>query len=488
MMRGEGVCEGEGDVGGRGGEAAEMSERRSLFPPLCQYHLARARSIIMMDDDTRRYLLRTAIQVAGSVTAAVLSAVALRFFLLDRMLEAVNPQVPPDGDGGDGGAPGGASSSSPLAGLAGRLNRYEQALAGDLVAPEDVDASLADVGGLRDQVRDIVERVIFPLTHPSLFSHSKVLRLPTGILLHGPPGTGKTLLAKAIAKETSANFLSVSASSLLSKWYGESPKLVQALFSLATKLSPCIIFVDEIDGLLGARDQEGNGYSVAVKTHFLQSWEGLTTGSRQPSAASLSSSSSSSSSSPSHAHAAPAASWVLVIGATNRPWALDPAVLRRMPRQIHVGLPDASARADILRVLLRGERVEDGLLVAAAAATTTAGKGGGGGGGLSQVAALTRGFSGSDLRELVREAAMAPVRETLDALESEASSSRRWEGAALLHSTTNKTAPGELRPIRLRDLLAAARTVRPATAAAGGSGGGPRGDEEEAGVVVDAVD
>jgi SpoVK/Ycf46/Vps4 family AAA+-type ATPase len=159
-----------------------------------------------------------------------------------------------------------------------------------------------------------------------------------------------------------------------------------------------------------------------------------------------------------------------------------------MPRQIHVGLPDASARADILRVLLRGERVEDGLLVAAAAATTTAGKGGGGGGGLSQVAALTRGFSGSDLRELVREAAMAPVRETLDALESEASSSRRWEGAALLHSTTNKTAPGELRPIRLRDLLAAARTVRPATAAAGGSGGGPRGDEEEAGVVVDAVD
>jgi SpoVK/Ycf46/Vps4 family AAA+-type ATPase len=479
------VCEG-GREGGGGG-SRNVGSVGAFSPRLCVNITSRARNFIMMDDDTRRYLLRTAIQVAGSVTAAVISAVALRFFLLDRMLEAVNPQVPPDGDGGDGGAPGGASSSSPLAGLAGRLNRYEQALAGDLVAPEDVDASLADVGGLRDQVRDIVERVIFPLTHPSLFSHSKVLRLPTGILLHGPPGTGKTLLAKAIAKETSANFLSVSASSLLSKWYGESPKLVQALFSLATKLSPCIIFVDEIDGLLGARDQEGNGYSVAVKTHFLQSWEGLTTGSRQPSAASLSSSSSPS---PSHAHAAPAASWVLVIGATNRPWALDPAVLRRMPRQIHVGLPDASARADILRVLLRGERVEDGLLAAAAAAATTAGKGGGGGGGLSQVAALTRGFSGSDLRELVREAAMAPVRETLDALESEASSSRRWEGAALLHSTTIKTAPGELRPIRLRDLLAAARTVRPATAAAGGSGGGPRGDEdeEEAGVVVDAVD
>ena len=205
------------------------------------------------------------------------------------------------------------------------------------------------------------------------------------MLLYGPPGTGKTLLAKAIAKECGASFINVNLATIMSKYVGDSEKMVQAVFSLANKLSPCIIFVDEMDGFLSRRSEGSNDPAVTdkVKTLFMALWDGIASASSRATA---------------HQGEDAEKAWVLVIGATNRPHALDTAILRRMPRQIQVGLPSAAGRRKILQVLLKGESVAPS------------------GPGASQldlgaVAAATNQYSGSDLKELCRAAALRPIRE-----------------------------------------------------------------------------
>jgi SpoVK/Ycf46/Vps4 family AAA+-type ATPase len=166
-----------------------------------------------------------------------------------------------------------------------------------------------------------------------------------------------------------------------SKWFGETPKLVEAIFSLARKRSPCVVFVDEIDGVLSARNDNDMAHVNTMKTKFMECWDGL----RTPTV--------------SNGESKPInddsqnKNWVLVIGATNKPWILDPAVLRRMPRQIFVGLPDAKAREAILRVILKNEKVEENIDLARIAR------------------AAENGYSGSDLKEVVRAAALIPIRE-----------------------------------------------------------------------------
>ena len=251
--------------------------------------------------------------------------------------------------------------------------------------------------------------VILPLSRPDLFAHSAVAARPSGVLLYGPPGTGKTLLAKAIAKQADASFLAVNVATLQSKYFGETPKLVEALFSLARRRAPCVIFIDEIDGFLGTRHDMDQQHVNVMKTKFMENWDGL---SRAATAA------------------AAAGAWVLVIGATNKPWAVDPAILRRMPRQIYVGMPDAPARAAILRVLLRGERADAALDV-------------------DRVAAATEGYSGSDLKELVRAASMGPIR---DALRGERARPAPAAGAP---------PPPPPRGMRGEDFVAALDIVRP---------------------------
>jgi SpoVK/Ycf46/Vps4 family AAA+-type ATPase len=306
------------------------------------------------------------------------------------------------------------------------------------------DAGAEDVGGLDRQLAELREQVLYPLTHPHLYAHSAVARRPTGMLLYGPPGTGKTLLAKAVARATKAAFLNVNIAQLQSKWYGETPKLVSALFSLARKLAPCILFVDEIDGFLGRRRDAGIGggggqSAEATATNvFLSCWEGLTSG----------------------GGGGAGSEWVLVIGATNRPEALDAAVLRRMPRRIRVGMPDARARADILRVLVRRERVDAAGLD------------------LALVAARAPGFSGSDLREVVREAAMGPIRELI----------KREEGGGAGGAVADAEAATPPRALATSDLLLALACVHPSGArdvawAADGEGAeeGAEAGAEEAG-------
>ena len=128
----------------------------------------------------------------------------------------------------------------------GAYSKHERILLDDFVYADDVDTSFGDIGGLAGQIKEVEELVIFPLSHPHLYAHSSVAQRPTGVLLYGPPGTGKTMLARAIARTANANFLSLNVASMQSKWFGETPKMVEALFSLAHRNAPCVIFVDEV--------------------------------------------------------------------------------------------------------------------------------------------------------------------------------------------------------------------------------------------------
>eukprot|EP00252_Welwitschia_mirabilis_P027239 TRINITY_DN929_c0_g1_i1.p1 TRINITY_DN929_c0_g1~~TRINITY_DN929_c0_g1_i1.p1 ORF type:complete len:385 (-),score=79.27 TRINITY_DN929_c0_g1_i1:282-1436(-) len=249
-----------------------------------------------------------------------------------------------------------------------KRDAHEDIIACDVINPDDIDVTFDSVGGLEGIKQDLHEMVILPLQRPNLFTRGKLLSPQKGILLYGPPGTGKTMLAKAIAKEARAAFINVKLSTLMSKWFGESQKLVSALFSLAYKLQPSIIFIDEVEGFLGHRHSGECEASATIKTEFMSLWDGLTTDQNAR---------------------------VMVIGATNRPEELDDAIIRRLPKAIEVGLPNCEERAKILKVILRDEDVDDDI-------------------DYNHLASLCEGYSGSDLKELCKRAAYIPIRELLE--------------------------------------------------------------------------
>lgn len=293
------------------------------------------------------------------------------------------------------------------------LSSAEEALLYDIVFPEDISASFHSIGGLGDVKESVKEIIVYPLLYPDVFRPPRsagsssgaaaLLAPPKGVLLYGPPGTGKTLLAKALAKESGAVFLALSPSSLLSKWLGETEQIARAVFTLARRVQPTIVFIDEIDGLFRERQSSEHEAHKNLKAEFMQLWDGLSTDDAD-------------------------GSQVVVLGATNRPYDVDPAILRRMPRAFEVGLPTTSERAAILRTMLAGVRVEVGFR-------------------FEDVAAVTQGYSGSDLKELCRAAMMQPVREAM----------RRARAAAF-----ERVAGGDrkdLRPLTVEDVLAARRNV-----------------------------
>ena len=204
------------------------------------------------------------------------------------------------------------------------------------------------------------------------------------MLLYGPPGTGKTLLAKALAKESHACFINVRSAALQSKWFGDAQKLVTAVFTLAWKIQPCIIFIDEIDSFLGTRKSNEHEAVTSMKTEFMSLWDGFITDNDAR---------------------------VMVLAATNRPWDIDEAILRRLPRAFEVPLPDARQRRRILSVLMRGEDVDETLWADDEDGDDEDGEGGSV---LAEVAAATEGYSGSDLNDLCKQAAMLPIHDLLE--------------------------------------------------------------------------
>ncbi|KIY47195.1 ATPase [Fistulina hepatica ATCC 64428] len=274
------------------------------------------------------------------------------------------------------------------------LDEYERTIGAGIIHPDDIDVKFSDVGGLDATVSSLRESIIYPLLYPSLFtSSSTLIGAPKGVLLYGPPGCGKTMLAKALAKESGAAFINISASALANKWYGESNKLVAGLFSLARKVQPCIIFIDEIDGFLRERSKGDHEVTAMMKGEFMTLWDGLLSATDQ----------------------------ILILGATNRPEDIDPAFLRRMPKRFAVGLPDLEQRKRILSLMLKDTHLAPDFPI-------------------DLLASKTDGFSGSDLRELCRNAAMVPVREFMRDKDHEALARGQEEGF-------------DLRPLSIADFL-----------------------------------
>ncbi|XP_076003695.1 outer mitochondrial transmembrane helix translocase [Genypterus blacodes] len=246
-----------------------------------------------------------------------------------------------------------------------KLTEYEMNIAALLVDPQTMKISWRDIAGLDEVINELQDTVILPFQKRHLLTGSKLFQPPKGVLLFGPPGCGKTLIAKATAKASGCQFINLQASTLTDKWYGESQKLTAAVFSLAVKIQPCIVFIDEIDSFLRNRSSLDHEATAMMKAQFMSLWDGLDTSST---------------------------SQVMVMGATNRPQDVDPAILRRMPTTFHVGLPNNRQRQEILRLILAGENLSNAI-------------------NLKEIAERTDGYSGSDLRELCRDAAMYRVRD-----------------------------------------------------------------------------
>ncbi|OAA44383.1 ATPase family AAA domain-containing protein 1 [Metarhizium rileyi] len=251
------------------------------------------------------------------------------------------------------------------------LNEYENLVALEMVAPEDIHVGFDDIGGLDSIIEELKEAVIYPLTMPHLYSHAApLLSAPSGVLLFGPPGCGKTMLAKALAHESGASFINLHISTMTEKWYGDSNKIVRAVFTLARKVQPAIIFIDEIDAVLGTRRSGEHEASGMVKAEFMTLWDGLTS-----------------------ANASGTPAQIVVLGATNRIHDIDEAILRRMPKKFPVPLPGLEQRQKILELILQDARTDAEHFD------------------LNYVSKITEGMSGSDIKEACRDAAMAPVRE-----------------------------------------------------------------------------
>jgi len=226
--------------------------------------------------------------------------------------------------------------------------------------------SYEDIGGIKNQVSRLREMIELPLRHPELFKRLGV-EAPKGVLLHGPPGTGKTLLAKAVAHETNANFYTIGGPEIMSKYYGESEERLREIFKNAEEKAPAIIFIDEIDSIAPKREEVSGEVERRVVAQLLSLMDGMSSRGK-----------------------------VVVIGATNRVNALDPALRRpgRFDREIEIGVPDREGRLEILQIHTRGMPLEKDV-------------------DLGVIANMSHGFVGADLQAVAKEAAIRALRRVL---------------------------------------------------------------------------
>lgn len=264
-----------------------------------------------------------------------------------------------------------ASQSDNTKSLRNSCNEYEKKLLPGVVDSRNIRTTFDHVHVPIETKDAIQELTSLSLIRPDAFTYGvlKSDRIP-GLLLYGPPGTGKTLLAKAVAKDSSCSVLEVSGAEINNKWVGEGEKNIKAIFTLAKKLSPCIIFIDEADSMLASRSHERNRTAHhELINQFLKEWDGMTDSS------------------------------AFIMVATNRPFDLDDAVLRRLPRRLLVDLPTEEDRAQIMGIHLREEKLADDV-------------------DLKALAAKTPLYSGSDLKNVCVAAALACVREETRSLRS----------------------------------------------------------------------
>ncbi|ONL97962.1 AAA-type ATPase family protein [Zea mays] len=253
-------------------------------------------------------------------------------------------------------------------------NEFEKRLLADVIPPHEIGVTFEDIGALESVKDTLKELVMLPLQRPELFNRGQLMKPCKGILLFGPPGTGKTMLAKAVATEAGANFINISMSSISSKWLGEGEKFVKAVFSLASKIAPSVIFVDEVDGMLGRRENPGEHEAMRkMKNEFMVNWDGLRTKEKE---------------------------------------------LLCVFSRLMVNLPDASNRRKILSVILAKEDLADDV-------------------DLEAIANLTEGYSGSDLKNLCVTAAHRPIREILEKEKKERASAETENRPLPLSHTSN---------------------------------------------------
>lgn len=263
-----------------------------------------------------------------------------------------------------------------------------------------------ELGGLKNEVQKIREMVELPMRHPELFEKIGV-EAPKGVLLYGPPGTGKTLLAKAVAGETNAHFISLSGPEIMGKYYGESEERIREIFKEAEENAPSIVFIDEIDSIAPKRDEVSGEVEKRIVSQLLTLMDGMKTRGK-----------------------------VVVIAATNRPDSIDPALRRpgRFDREIEIGIPDENGRLEILEIHTRGMPIDNKV-------------------DLKQLSKITHGFVGADLEMLVKEAAMRALRRVLPDIDlnQEKISNEILQKIQIIHDDF-KQALKEIRPSALREV------------------------------------
>ena len=263
-----------------------------------------------------------------------------------------------------------------------------------------------ELGGLKNEVQKIREMVELPMRHPELFEKIGV-EAPKGVLLYGPPGTGKTLLAKAVAGETNAHFISISGPEIMGKYYGESEERLREIFKQAEENSPSIIFIDEIDSIAPKRDEVTGEVEKRIVSQLLALMDGMKSRGK-----------------------------VVVIAATNRPDSIDLALRRpgRFDREIEIGIPDDEGRYDILSIHTRGMPIDEKV-------------------DLKQISKITHGFVGADLEFLSKEAAMRSLRRILPEIDlDEDEISKEILQKIQITSEDFREALKEVRPSALREV------------------------------------
>lgn len=274
-----------------------------------------------------------------------------------------------------------------------------QEMIADTIISEKPSTTMAEVAGLEGAKQAIHDAIVAPMKHPELFK-GKARQPWRGILFYGPAGCGKTLIAKAVAAEISATFFNVSAGNIVSKWLGESERLVMNLFDLARKSQPAIIFMDELDSIGVTRSGDDVGGERRLKTQLLTELQGLESD---------------------------LAERITVIGATNLPWELDFALRSRFEKKIHVPLPDNVARKQIFEIHMEEVEVAPDV-------------------DFTELADLSEGYSGREISVVCREAAMEPIRDLQR-------TGRLDDDEVIL----------KVRPVSRKDFLEAIENIRPAT-------------------------